>query len=77
MAGFRWKLLPIPASAYPSGKTTKSDQITKEDQSSEIMPLLTGGTVMITVAREDEKTVRVCVIPKKAKEDDHPTLSTR
>ena len=42
----------------------------------EIMPLLAGRTVMITVAREDEKTVRVCVIPKKAKEDDHPALTT-
>jgi PRTRC genetic system protein E len=40
------------------------------------MPLLAGRTVMITVAREDEKTVRVCVIPKKVKEDDHPGLTT-
>ena len=42
----------------------------------ELMPLLSGRTVLITVAREDEKTVRVCVIPKKVKEDDHPALST-
>ena len=42
----------------------------------ELMPLLAGRTVMITVAREDEKTVRVCVIPKKVKEDDHPALTT-
>ena len=42
----------------------------------ELMPLLAGRTVMITATREDEKTVRVCVIPKKVKEDDHPALST-
>ena len=42
----------------------------------ELMPLLAGRTVLITVAREDEKTVRVCVIPKKIKEDDHPALTT-
>ena len=42
----------------------------------ELMPLLAGRTVMITVAREDEKTVRVCVIPKKVKEDDNPALTT-
>lgn len=42
----------------------------------ELMPLLAGRTVLITVAREDEKTVRVCVIPKKVKEDDHPALTT-
>lgn len=42
----------------------------------ELMPLLAGRTVLITVAREDEKTLRVCVIPKKAKEDDNPALTT-
>jgi len=42
----------------------------------ELMPLLAGRTVLITVARENEKTVRVCVIPKKVKEDDHPALTT-
>ena len=42
----------------------------------ELMPLLAGRTVLITVAREDEKTIRVCVIPKKVKEDDHPALTT-
>ena len=42
----------------------------------ELMPLLAGRTVLITVAREDEKTVRVCVIPKRTKEDDHPALTT-
>ena len=29
----------------------------------ELMPLLAGRTVITTVTREDEKTVRVCVIP--------------
>ncbi len=42
----------------------------------ELMPLLAGRTVLITVAREDDKTVRVCVIPKKTKEDENPALST-
>jgi hypothetical protein len=28
----------------------------------ELMPLLAGRTVMITVAREDDKAVRVCII---------------
>ena len=41
----------------------------------ELMPLLAGRTVVITVAREDEKTVRVCVIPK-AKDDENRALST-
>ena len=41
----------------------------------ELMPLLAGRTVMITVAREDEKTLRVNVIPKKAKEDENPALT--
>ncbi len=42
----------------------------------ELMPLLAGHTVMITVAREDEKTLRVNVIPKKAKEDENRALTT-
>ncbi len=42
----------------------------------ELMPMLAGRTVMITVAREDDKTIRVCVIPKKAREDDNPGLTT-
>ncbi len=42
----------------------------------ELMPLIAGRTVMITVAREDEKTLRVNVIPKKAKEDENPALTT-
>lgn len=42
----------------------------------ELMPLLAGRTVMITVARENEKTVRLHIIPKKVKEDENPALST-
>ena len=42
----------------------------------ELMPLLAGRTVMITVAREDEKTLRVNVIPKKSREDENPALTT-
>jgi len=44
----------------------------------ELMPLLAGRTVMITVAREDENTLRVNVIPatRKLKEDENPALST-
>src|SRR5690348_16393291 len=40
------------------------------------MPLLAGRTVLITVAREDEKVVRVNFIPRKMKEDDNPALTT-
>jgi PRTRC genetic system protein E len=42
----------------------------------ELMPMLVGRTVMITVAREDDKAVRVCIIPKKAKDDENPALTT-
>ena len=42
----------------------------------ELMPLLAGRTILITVAREDEKTLRVNVIPKKVKEDENPALTT-
>ena len=42
----------------------------------ELMPLLAGRTVMITVAREDDKTLRVNVIPKKVKDDENPALTT-
>ena len=42
----------------------------------ELMPLLAGRTVLITVARVDEKTLRVNVIPALAKADDNPALST-
>jgi PRTRC genetic system protein E len=42
----------------------------------ELMPMLVGRTVIITVAREDDKTLRVNVIPKKVKDDENPALTT-
>ena len=42
----------------------------------ELMPLLTGRTVLITVAKVDDKTLRVNVIPALAKADDNRVLST-
>ena len=42
----------------------------------ELMPLLAGRTVLITVARLDEKTVRVNVIPVQVKADENPALTT-
>jgi PRTRC genetic system protein E len=40
------------------------------------MPLLAGRTVLITVARVDDKTLRVNVIPTQAKADENPALTT-
>ena len=42
----------------------------------ELMPLLAGRTVLITVAKVDDKTLRVNVIPAQVKADDNPALST-
>ena len=43
----------------------------------ELMPLLAGRTVMITVARTDDKTLRVNVIPTtKSGENENPALTT-
>ena len=42
----------------------------------ELMPLLAGRTVLITVAREEENVVRVNFIPRKMKEDENPALTT-
>ncbi len=42
----------------------------------ELMPLLAGRTVLITVAKVDDRTLRVNVIPALAKADDNPALST-
>ena len=42
----------------------------------ELMPLLAGRTVMVTVARENDKTLRVNVIPKKVKDDENQALAT-
>jgi PRTRC genetic system protein E len=41
----------------------------------ELMPLLAGRTVLITVAREDEKTIRANIIPKKVRDDENPALT--
>jgi len=42
----------------------------------ELMPLLASRTVLITVAKVDDKTLRVNVIPTQAKADEDPALST-
>ena len=43
----------------------------------ELMPLLAGRAVMITVVREDHKTLRVNVIPTtKPGENENPALTT-
>jgi PRTRC genetic system protein E len=42
----------------------------------ELMPLLAGRTVLITVAKVDDKTIRVNVIPTQAKTDENPALTT-
>jgi hypothetical protein len=42
----------------------------------ELMPLLAGRTVLITVAKLDDRTLRVNVIPALAKADDNPALNT-
>jgi hypothetical protein len=41
----------------------------------ELMPLLAGRTVLITVAKVDDKTTRANVIPALAKADDNPALT--
>jgi hypothetical protein len=42
----------------------------------ELMPLLAGRTVLITVAKVDDKTLCVNVIPTQAKADENPALTT-
>ena len=42
----------------------------------ELMPLLAGRTVLITVAKVDDKTLRVNVIPTQAKAEENPALTT-
>jgi hypothetical protein len=42
----------------------------------ELMPLLAGRTVLITVAKVDDKTLRVNVIPTQAKPDENPALTS-
>src|SRR5437867_927882 len=40
------------------------------------MPLLAGRTVLITVAKVDDKTLRVNIVPAQAKADENPALTT-
>ncbi len=42
----------------------------------ELMPILAGRTVLITVAKVDDTTLRVNVIPTQAKADENPALTT-
>ena len=42
----------------------------------ELMPLLAGRTVLITVAKVADKTLRVNVIPTQTKADENPALTT-
>jgi PRTRC genetic system protein E len=42
----------------------------------ELMPLLAGRTVLITVAKVDDQTLRVNVIPAQAKANENPALTT-
>ncbi len=42
----------------------------------ELMPLLAGRTVLITVAKLDDRTIRVNAIPTLAKADENPALTT-
>ncbi len=42
----------------------------------ELMPLLASRTVLITVAKLDDNTLRVNVIPAQAKADENPALTT-
>jgi len=42
----------------------------------ELMPLLAGRTVLITVAKVDHKTLHVNIVPAQAKADENPALTT-
>lgn len=42
----------------------------------ELMPLLTGRTVLITVARESENIIRATVVPRRSSESENGALST-
>ena len=42
----------------------------------ELMPLLAERTVLITVARESDTTIRVNTVPKRSTESENPALST-
>ena len=61
----------IPRRYIPFRKQPK-----EEDVFVELMPLLAGRTVMITVARVDDRTLRVNVIPTKTNESENAALTT-
>lgn len=42
----------------------------------ELMPLLTARTVLITVARESDSTIRATIVPKRTSESENAALST-
>ncbi len=42
----------------------------------ELMPMLAGRTVMITVARENDTTLRVNVLPTRSGDNENPALAT-
>lgn len=42
----------------------------------ELMPILAQRTVLITVARENDTTIRVNVMPKRTNESENPALTT-
>ena len=42
----------------------------------ELMPLLAQRTILITVARENDTTLRVNVLPKRANDSENPALAT-
>ena len=42
----------------------------------ELMPLLAGRTVLITLARENDTTIRATVVPKRISESENASLST-
>ena len=42
----------------------------------ELMPLLAGRTVMVTISRVDDRTLRVNVIPTKTNESENAALTT-
>jgi len=42
----------------------------------ELMPMLAGRTVIITVARENDTTLRVNVLPTRSGDNENPALAT-
>src|ERR1035438_10451219 len=68
---------PSRPTQCPSQLTTRVAPVPRKGGSMfvELMPLLAGRTVLITVAKVDDKTLRVNVIPH-GKADDNPALST-